>query len=221
MKHWRKPLITGVVLSVSLLLAACSGKSAAPGESPSASAGHTSTPTVSGGLSTPAASMSPSPSAGTRPAVRSIEVKTPEGYQQKEAKLQQGSGYSFYMVDGFSFDPSNGRLSLAGAPEHYAVIEPLPEDFSVEALRKQGQEELGKFGEIREYTGELVEHPLRFTELYLQVSAMEGVWDYMVWKSENGNPFLFRLHNPEREGAARFAQPAQVMLSTVEAGGKP
>lgn len=221
MKHWRTPLITGAVLSVSLLLAACSGKSAAPAESPAASAGNTYTPTVSGGLSTPAASMSPSPSAGTRPAVRSIEVMTPEGYQQKEAKLQQGSGYSFYMFDGFSFNPANGRLSLAGAPEHYAVIEPLPADFSVEALRKQGQEELAKLGEIREYTGELVEHPLRFTELYLQVSALEGVWDYMVWKSENGNPFLFRLHNPEREGAARFAQPAQVMLSTVEAGATP
>ncbi|MNC83935.1 hypothetical protein D3C75_1381810 [compost metagenome] len=47
---------------------------------------------------------------------------------------------------------------------------------------------------------------------------MEGVWDYMVWKSENGAPFLFRLHNPKGEAAAQFAQPAQVMLSTVEAG---
>jgi hypothetical protein len=221
MKHWRKPLITGAVLSVPLLLAACSGESAAPGESPAASAVDTPAPTVSGSLGTPAVSVSPSPTAGARPDARSIEVMTPEGYQKKEAKLQQGSGYSFYMFDGFSFDPANGRLSLSGAPEHYAVIELLPADFSVEALRKQGQGELGKFGETREYTGELVEHPLRFTELYLQVSAMEGVWDYMVWKSENGNPFLFRLHNPEREGAARFAQPVQVMLSTVEAGGKP
>ncbi|MNF18993.1 hypothetical protein D3C80_2234310 [compost metagenome] len=50
---------------------------------------------------------------------------------------------------------------------------------------------------------------------------MEGVWDYMVWKSENGNPFLFRLHNPKGEASAQFAQPVQVMLSTVEAGGKP
>ncbi len=221
MKHWRKPLITGAVLSVSLLLAACSGKSAAPGESSAESAGHTSTPTVSGGLSTPGASMSPSPSAGTRPTVRSIEVMTSEGYQQKEAKLQQGPGYSFYMFDGFIFDPAKGRLSLAAAPEYYAGIEMLPADFSVDTLRKQGQEELAKLGETREYTGELVEHPLRFTELYLQVSAMEGVWDYMVWKSENGNPFLFRLHNPKGEAAAQFAQPAQVMLSTVEAGGKP
>lgn len=221
MKHWRKPLITGAVLSVPLLLAACSGESAAPGESPAASAVDTPAPTVSGSLGTPAVSVSPSPSAGTRPAVRSIEVMTSEGYQKKEAKLQQGPGYSFYMFDGFTYDAAKRRLSLAAAPDYYAVIEMLSADFSVDALRKQGQEELGKFGETREYTGELVEHPLRFTELYLQVSAMEGVWDYMVWKSENGNPFLFRLHNPEREGAARFAQPVQVMLSTVEAGGKP
>lgn len=143
---------------------------------------------------------------------------TPEGYQKKEAKLQQGTGYSFYMFDGFSFDPAKGRLSLAAAPEYYAVIERLPAGFSVDTLRKQGQEELAKFGETREYTGELVEHPLRFTELYLQVSAMKGVWDYMVWKSEAGKPFLFRLYNPEGEASPQFAQPGHVMLSTVEAG---
>lgn len=39
MKHWRTPLLKGLVLSISLLLVACSGESAAPGESP--------TPTVS------------------------------------------------------------------------------------------------------------------------------------------------------------------------------
>jgi hypothetical protein len=201
MKHWRTSFMQGAALSISLLLAACSGESAAPGESP-----------------TPAVSMSPSPTAGARPAARSIEVMTSEGYQKKEAKLQQGPEYSFYMFGGFTYDAAKGRLSLAAAPDYYAVIEPLPAGFSVDALRKQGQEELAKLGETREYTGELVEHPLRFTELYLQVSAMEGVWDYMVWKSENGAPFLFRLHNPKGEAASQFAQPAQVMLSTVEAG---
>ncbi len=221
MKHWRTSFMQGAALSISFLLAACSGESAAPGQSPAGTAADTPAPTVSGSLGTPAVSMSPSSTAGARPAARSIEVMTSEGYQKKEAKLQQGPGYSFYMFDGFTYDAAQGRLSLAADPDYYAVIEPLPTGFSVEALRKQGQEELAKFGETREYTGELVEHPLRFTELYLQVSAMEGVWDYMVWKSENGDPFLFRLHNPKGEASAQFAQPVQVMLSTVEAGGKP
>jgi hypothetical protein len=78
-------------------------------------------------------------------------------------------------------------------------------------------ERLATFGEIEEYTGELVEHPLGYAELYLQASAAEGIRDFILWKSETGNAFLFRLHNPKGEAAPQFAQPVQVMLSTVEA----
>lgn len=38
----------------------------------------------------------------------------------------------------------------------------------------------------------------------------------MVWKSEEGDAFLFRLHNPKGEEASDFASPVLVSLSTVQ-----
>ncbi|MNP80979.1 hypothetical protein D3C76_1792220 [compost metagenome] len=72
------------------------------------------------------------------------------------------------------------------------------------------------FGEVSDYSGELVEHPLGYAEIYLQVSSGEGIRDYMVWKSESGDAFLFRLRNLKGEEASDFAGPVLVSLSTVQ-----
>ncbi|WP_259445243.1 MULTISPECIES: hypothetical protein [Paenibacillus] len=37
-----------------------------------------------------------------------------------------------------------------------------------------------------------------------------------MWKSETGDAFLFRLHNPKGEEASDFAGPVLVSLSTVQ-----
>lgn len=119
------------------------------------------------------------------------------------------------MFDGFAFDAEKGRLSLEKNADYYADIEPLPEGYNLEELRAAGEKELGAHGEVADYSGELVEHPLGFAALYLQTSGEDGVWDYMVWESETGDAFLFRLHNPKGEEASDFASPVLVSLSTV------
>lgn len=152
----------------------------------------------------------------TRPESESFELMTADGNQSMDADLKQGEGFSLYVFEQFTFDETAGRLSLSSNPDYYVDIEPLPSDYDVTQLEAEGNEELSTVGEVSDYSGELVEHPLRFAELYLQASGEEGISDYMVWKSEAGDAFLFRLHNPKGEEASDFAGPVLVSLSTVQ-----
>ncbi|MBE7680582.1 hypothetical protein [Paenibacillus sp. P13VS] len=152
----------------------------------------------------------------TRPESESFELMTADGNQSMDADLKQGEGFSLYVFEKFTFDESAGRLSLSSNPDYYVDIEPLPSDYDVTQLEAEGNKELSTFGEVSDYSGELVEHPLRFAELYLQASGEEGISDYMVWKSDAGDAFLFRLHNPKGEEASDFAGPVLVSLSTVQ-----
>lgn len=218
LKHPR-PIITSITLiTMVLALAACSG-----GNEPSASP-EPSTPT---GESAPAPSTESEQASETneteeeanvteRPQTESFEMMTADGNQSLEATLQQGEGFSLYVFEKFIFDAAQGRLSLTSNSDYYVDIEPLPADYNLAELETAGKEELENAGKVSDYSGELVEHPLGSAELYLQASGEEGVRDYMVWKSEEGDAFLFRLHNPKGEEASDFASPVLVTLSTVQ-----
>ncbi|MEK4274093.1 hypothetical protein [Paenibacillus sp. FSL R7-0026] len=151
-----------------------------------------------------------------RPQTASFEMLTADGNQSLEATLQQGEAFSLYVFEKFTFDAAQGRLSLTSSADYYVDIEPLPSDYNLAELETAGKEELEKAGKVSDYSGELVEHPLGYAELYLQASGEEGISDYMVWKSEEGDAFLFRLHNPKGEKASDFASPVLVSLSTVQ-----
>lgn len=214
------------MLALVLMLAACSGTNA-PSSSPESSALSQNTetpeptPSAEGGESNSGSEPgkdeeTPSSAVETeRPQSESFGLLTPEGNQTLTAQLHQGEGFSLYVFDGFAFDAEKGRLSLEKNADYYADIEPLPEGYNLEELRAAGEKELGAHGEAADYSGELVEHPLGFAALYLQTSGEDGVWDYMVWESETGDAFLFRLHNPKSEEASDFAGPVLVSLSTV------
>ena len=167
-------------------------------------------------VTTPPSSGQEVQEAATRPATQSFELMTTEGNQALEAVLQEGEGFSLYVFEKFTFDPATGRLSLSNYPDYYVDIEPLPADYDIAQLEAEGREELSQAGEVSDYSGELVEHPLGYAELYLQASGEKGISDYMVWTSEAGDAFLFRLHNPKGEEAPDFAGPVLVSLSTVE-----
>ncbi|WP_301107982.1 hypothetical protein [Sporosarcina sp.] len=152
----------------------------------------------------------------TRPAVKSFEMLTSKGNQTLEATLHQGEGFSLYVFDKFTFDATENRLSLSGNPEYYVDIEPLPSAYDLAKLEVAGKEELLQFGEVSNFSGELLEHPLGFADLYLQVSGTKGISDYIVWTAESGDAFLFRLHNPKGEDVSDFAGPIQISLSTVQ-----
>lgn len=130
--------------------------------------------------------------------------------------LHQGKGFSLYVFEKFAFDADKGRLFLSGNPEYEVTIEALPANYDLTQLKTEGKKELKERGEVSDFSGELVEHPLGSAELYLQASGSEGINDYMVWKSETGDAFLFRLHNPKGEEASDFAGPVLVSLSTVQ-----
>lgn len=113
-------------------------------------------------------------------------------------------------------DAVEGRLFLRDNPEYEVTIEALPANYHLTQLETAGKKELEASGEVSDYSGELVEHPLGSAELYLQASSGKGINDYIVWKSETGDAFLFRLHNPKGEEASDFASPVLVSLSTVQ-----
>ncbi|WP_433753579.1 hypothetical protein [Paenibacillus amylolyticus] len=172
----------------------------------------------------PSASPKPSTTAGEteeaneteRQQTERFEMLTADGNQSLEATLQQGEGFSLYVFEKFTFNAAQGRLSLTSNADYYVDIEPLPSDYNLAELETAGKEELEKAGKVSDYSGELVEHPLGYAELYLQASGEEGISDYMVWKSEEGDAFLFCLHNPKGKEAPDFASPVLVSLSTVQ-----
>ena len=191
-----------------LSLSACSGAT-----EPSANP-ETSTP-VNEAVTNPASENEKAPDV-TRPQIESFDLMTGEGNQSHTATLHQGEGFSLYVFEKFAFDAAEGRLFLNSNPEYDVEIESLPANYDLAQLETAGKEELDKFGEVSDFSGELVEHPLGSAEIYLQVSSSEGINDYIVWQSETGDAFLFRLHNPKGEEASDFAGPVLVSLSTVQ-----
>ncbi|MEK3779223.1 hypothetical protein [Paenibacillus sp. FSL R5-0810] len=96
------------------------------------------------------------------------------------------------------------------------VRDPLPAQYDLKQLEAAGTKEFEPFGEVSDFSGELIEHPFGSAELYLQASSGGGISDYIVWRSDTGDAFLFRLHNPKGEEAWDFAGPVLVSLSTVQ-----
>ncbi|MCT1401302.1 hypothetical protein M4D81_19975 [Paenibacillus sp. p3-SID867] len=183
----------------------------------------TAEPPASPEISTPANEEATAPETDneqapevTRPQNENFELMTGEGNQSLPATLHQGKGFSLYVFEKFAFDADKGRLFLSGNPEYEVTIEALPANYDLTKLKTEGNKELEERGEVSDFSGELVEHPLGSAELYLQASGSEGINDYMVWKSETGDAFLFRLHNPKGEEASDFAGPVLVSLSTVK-----
>lgn len=180
-------------------------------------------PPVSPEISTPVNEQVTAPeteneqaSEGTRPQSENFDLMTGEGNQSLTATLHQGEGFSLYVFEKFAFDAAKGRLFLSSNPEYYVDIELLPANYDLTQLKAAGKKELEEFGEVSDFSGELVEHPLGSAELYLQTSSEEGINDYIVWQSKTGDAFLFRLHNPKGEEASEFAGPVLVSLSTVQ-----
>lgn len=152
----------------------------------------------------------------TRPEVETFELLTGEGNQTLTANLHQGEGFSLYVFEHFGFDVAEGRLYLNSNPEYHVQIEKLSADQDLSQLIPQARDELAAFGEVSDYSGELIEHPLGFAEIYLQASSEKGIQDYIVWKSATGEAFRFLLHNPKGEEAPEFAAPVMVSLATVQ-----
>ncbi|MFD1134649.1 hypothetical protein [Paenibacillus urinalis] len=208
MKKEHRYWITVPLFVLVIVISACSGETEhvtkpATGESENQS-------------SVPPSSEQESPEEKTREETKSFEMLTSEGNQLFEGRLQNGEGFSMYVFEKFTFDADTGRLSLTSNPDYYVDIKPLPADYNLEQLEAAAKEDLSEAGKVSDYSGELVEHPLGFAELYLQASGVEGISDYMVWTSEQGDAFEFRLHNPKSEEASDFAGPVLVSLSTVQ-----
>ncbi len=200
-----------LILAMILSLTACSGAgepSTGPEISPPATPVNEAV--------TPPAPETQEPPEANRPQTENFDLMTGEGNQSHSATLHQGEGFSLYVFEKFDFDAAEGRLYLSRNPEYEVEIEPLPANYDLTQLKTTGKEELEKFGEVSDYSGELIEHPLGYAELYLQSSSGEGIKDYIVWKSETGDAFLFRLHNPKSEEASDFAASVFVSLSTVQ-----
>lgn len=215
-KHLTLMKIAALTLIVSLT--ACSGGSKEPSANSEASSPVNEA--TSPASTQASAGENENEPAVTRPDTKDFELMTSEGNQKLTAKLHQGKGFILYVFDMFAFDANKGSLYLSSNPKYEVTIEPLSTSDDLEQLKAKGKEELKNSGKVFDYSGELVEHPLRFAEIYLQASGEDGISDYIVWKSEAGDQFLFRLHNPKGEEASDFAGPVLVSLSTVQSESK-
>jgi len=228
MKKATELLSVASALLLTLALAACTGNNQPAAQPEATASSAVSSPETSasatadtGVAPTPAATAadptaSPSASTSARPEIQTFDLLE-GGSNPITARLQQVDGYSLYVFEDFTFDASANRLSLTSNSGYYAEIEPLPSDFDIEKLRIEGNAELRSIGEVKDFSGELIEHPLGFADLYLQTSGDGGLQDYILWKSEGGESYIFRIHNPKGEAAGKFAGPVLVSLSTVAA----
>ncbi|WP_438492469.1 hypothetical protein [Paenibacillus sp. IHBB 3054] len=218
--------VTSILLSASIL-SACSNNETVNEAEPTASSvatmpviEATATPEPSATPATMEAQESASPDAtdpqtSERPRTQAFGEQE-GGVSGQEGTLEQGDGYSLYVFEDFTLDAQSGRLSLTKDPTYYAEIEHLPSGYDLTALKQQGQTELSAMGKANDHSGELFEHPLGFADLYLQATGDKGIEDYMVWKNQAGEAFLFRIHNPKGELSNKFAPWVMVSLSTLE-----
>ena len=153
-----------------------------------------------------------------RPATETIEMMSEGAPDKRTGKLQQGDGYSLYVFDAYTFDAAKNKLFLTAYPEYYVEIEPLPSDFNLDELRKEGKEELKKYGEAKEYAGDqLAEGPMYDARLVLQVSSEKGLYEYAVWEPEGENGYIFHIHSPSGEPSETFLTPALTSVKTIKA----
>ncbi|AWV34128.1 hypothetical protein [Paenibacillus odorifer] len=217
--------VTSILLSSSIL-GACSNNKTTDEAKPTASSAATmpvveatSTPEPSA-TSSMEVQESPSPEAtdpltSDRPKTKAFGEQE-GGVPGQEGTLEQGDGYSLYVFQDFTLDSQSNRLLLTKDPTYYAQIEHLPTGYDLTALKQQGQTELSAIGKANDHSGELIEHPLGFAELYLQAAGDKGIEDYMVWKNQGGEAFLFRIHNPKGDSSNKFAPWVMVSLATLE-----
>ncbi|WP_411348970.1 hypothetical protein [Paenibacillus sp. WLX2291] len=235
----RKIMTLTATVLLGLLLGACSdtaNNSTAPQStttpattteptSPETNSGTGDAPATSEGTDTPAStdneSSTSSGTAGSmdnRPESQSFELMATGELKKYPATLKKGSSYSLYVFDGFTFDSSANQLMLTDKPKNTATIEPLPADFNLDELRKQGKAELQKYGEVKEYSGDqLAESPMSQARLLLQVSNEKGTYNYIVWEPEGENGYIFHTIIPESEDAGTIGLQLSTSLSTVKA----
>ncbi|MET3847271.1 MULTISPECIES: hypothetical protein [unclassified Paenibacillus] len=130
--------------------------------------------------------------------------------------MQQGEGFSLYVFDKFAFDAAKGRLSLSSHPEYYVDIEKLPANYDLAQLAAAGKKELASFGEVSDHSGELVEHPLGFAELYLQSSGVKGFTIISCGSQKQATPSGFDFGIPKARRLPISRARVLVSLSTVQ-----
>lgn len=194
-----------IILSASIL-GACSNNEVANETEPTATSAATM-PVVE--------ATATDPQTSERPETREFGEQE-GGVSGQTATLEQGDGYSLYITGDFTLNAQTNRLSLTEDPTYYAEIESLASEYDLTALQQQGETELSATGNAEDYSGELVEHPLGFAELYLQATGDKGIVDYMVWKNQAGEAFLFRIHNPKGALSNKFSPWVMVSLATLE-----
>ncbi|MCQ6562159.1 hypothetical protein NNL21_26060 [Paenibacillus mendelii] len=167
----KAPAFTKISIFVMVLsLTACSGAT-------EPSAGPETLSPTNEAVTAPAIENEQAPAA-TRAQSETFDLMTGEGNQSHTAALHQGEGFSLYVFEKFSFDTAKGRLSLSSNPEYYVDIESLPANYDLTQLETAGKEELEELGEVSDFSGELVEHPLGSAELYLHLplDRLEASW---------------------------------------------
>ncbi|WP_052723831.1 hypothetical protein [Paenibacillus wulumuqiensis] len=214
-------------LLLSAALSACSGNATAPPAPTPASNSGTADPAAAteetgntGGEQAGESGMDVqqenSEAASTdRPQQRSTEMLIKGEPSKHNAALTEGEGYSLYVYEEMQLQ--NNRLSLKSNPQYYAEIEPLPADFNLDQLRKQGKQELSKTGEVQEFSGDTVGEPLTGAQLFLQSGNEQLLQSYVVWEPKGETGYIFHIHQPRGGEGGLFNPLAYDSLASIQA----
>ncbi|WP_051506799.1 hypothetical protein [Saccharibacillus sacchari] len=164
-----------------------------------------------------AAASSASASKSVRPATQSFSLMVQGKNVKRTAHLKQGNGYSLYVANGYTFSKAKNKIYLTQYPSYNAQIEKLPANFNLQKVSKQGRAELKKYGTVSSYSGDqLFESPMASAKLLIQASDSKGnLWNYIIWTSEKGDSYLFRVHAPTSEFAGTFIEIISNSLTSI------
>ena len=205
MKLTRKMIALTTALSLAVPLAAAS-----PGPLPNTAAAADSH------IGASAKAGAAAQSGSVRPATKYFQLMIKGKEATRKAQLKKGNGYSLYVASGYTFSAAKNKLYLTNYPKFNAQIQPLPADYDLSKLRKQGTAELKQYGKVNSYSGDqLFEGPMSGAQLYLQTSDEKGTHSYVVRKAEDGKSYLFRVSIPESDFAGTFGQIVYTSLSTI------
>lgn len=138
--------------------------------------------------------------------------------ETREAALNEGNGYSLYVMNNFKFtkeEPGRDVLYFENDAHYFVRIEKLDgSTLTIDELRELADTELQDIGEVLELEGTDVAEPMRNAALFMRASNAEITKDIII-KEYDGVRFRFTMFLPMGEVTEGFVPTAYAMMNSI------
>ncbi len=201
------------VLALGLAACASDGNESQP-SAPSATAPTATSPAPSASAPVPPASETPQNPADRLPETKTFTISLEGNEEERVGTLALGDGYALYVFEQFDFDPETGRLSMKIDGNYRVDITKLPADYSLDALKQEGETKLADTGEVKALEGQDRERLMSDAALLLHAIGDRGSKYYIVREVE-GTGYLFEVNVPQGEATEGFVPLAFTTLRSI------